>query len=168
MKNLFFQIVVALLLTSMVLMSVGCYGSFNLTKKVYNWNGTMEGKWVKELVFLVMTVIPVYEVAAGVDAIVLNSVEFWTGNNPVASTTVTKNGATVALNAETKAVTVSYENTAVTLKQENGTTVARDNKGNIVAYAVAGENGSMNIVDKSGKVLRTYSRNQVDAMTINE
>lgn len=41
MKNLLKQIVVVLLVASMAIMSVGCYGSFSLTKKVYNWNGSM-------------------------------------------------------------------------------------------------------------------------------
>ncbi|HVN48308.1 MAG TPA: DUF3332 family protein [Bacteroidota bacterium] len=168
MKNLFVQLVIALLLTSMMLMSVGCYGSFGLTSKVYKWNDTMEGKWVKELVFLVMNIVPVYSVAVGVDAIVLNSIEFWTGSNPISSTTATKDGASVAFNVEKKAVTISYGTTFLTLTQENGKTVAKDNQGNVVAYAVPGENSSINIVDKDGKILRTYSRTQVDAIAINK
>ena len=63
----------------------GCYGSFNLTKKVYHWNGTVGSKWVNELVFLLLNVVPVYGVAAIVDAIGPNLIEFWTGSNPVAA-----------------------------------------------------------------------------------
>lgn len=64
----------------------GCYGSFALTKKVYNWNGTLGNKWVKSIVFFVFGfVLPVYGLSALIDAIALNLVEFWTGSNPVTS-----------------------------------------------------------------------------------
>jgi hypothetical protein len=145
-------------------MMAGCYGSFNLTKKVYNWNGTMGGKWEKELVFLVLNVVPVYGIAATVDAVVLNSIEFWTGDNPMASTVTTKDGATIVFNADKKALTLTYENKLVTFNQENGKTVAKDAQGKIIAYAVAGDNDTMNIMDANGKILHTYSKDQVESM----
>lgn len=62
----------------------GCYGSFGLTKKVYQFNGTIGNKWLKSLLFFVMAgVVPVYGIAGLVDAVVLNLIEFWTGSNPV-------------------------------------------------------------------------------------
>jgi len=62
----------------------GCYGSFGLTKKVYQWNGTIGNKFVNEAVFLGLNIIPVYGVATFIDGVFLNTVEFWTGKNPVA------------------------------------------------------------------------------------
>ncbi|HEY9122804.1 MAG TPA: DUF3332 family protein, partial [Bacteroidales bacterium] len=49
-----------------------------------DWNGSLGDKFVKEAVFLVLNIIPVYGVCTFVDAIVLNLVEFWTGSNPMA------------------------------------------------------------------------------------
>lgn len=64
--------------------SSACIGSFHLTRKVYAFNkGVSPDKWVQELVFLAFAVVPVYSIAAGLDAIIINSIEFWTGNNPV-------------------------------------------------------------------------------------
>jgi hypothetical protein len=64
--------------------SSACFGSFNLTRKVYGFNQTVsEDKWVKEVVFLAFTIVPIYSVAAGIDALIINSIEFWTGENPV-------------------------------------------------------------------------------------
>jgi hypothetical protein len=64
----------------------GCYGSFGLTKKVYNWNGSIGNKWLKSLLFFVMaTMVPVYGITLFVDAIALNLIEFWTGSNPVSA-----------------------------------------------------------------------------------
>ena len=42
-----------------------------------------ENRWVNEAVFLGMNIIPVYGVCLFADYIVLNSIEWWTGENPV-------------------------------------------------------------------------------------
>jgi hypothetical protein len=69
----------------LVTTTTGCFGSFSLTRKVYNWNKTVSSdKWVRWLVFLVITIIPIYGGATLIDAIFTNSVEFWTGRNPMA------------------------------------------------------------------------------------
>lgn len=66
-----------------MMFQTSCIGSFNLTKKVYEWNTGMN-KWVGELVFLVFVWIPVYSITLFIDAVILNLIEFWTGNNPMA------------------------------------------------------------------------------------
>lgn len=66
-----------------MLMQTGCYGSFELTKKVYEWNGSIEDKFVRSIVFFALCVIPVYPLAAFVDAVFLNLIEFWSGSNPI-------------------------------------------------------------------------------------
>ncbi len=66
------------------LATTACFGSFQLTRKVYQFNREVSpDKWIRELTFLVMVVLPVYGFASFLDAVVFNSVEFWTGNNPV-------------------------------------------------------------------------------------
>ncbi|HPS59457.1 MAG TPA: DUF3332 domain-containing protein [Spirochaetota bacterium] len=61
----------------------GCIGTFGLTGKLYNFNKGIGNKWINELVFFVLIVVPVYEIALVVDALIFNSLEFWTGSNPV-------------------------------------------------------------------------------------
>ncbi len=69
-----------------LLSSSACFGSFQLTRKVYAWNKAVSpDKFVQELVFLGLNIVPVYWFAGAADAIFANSVEFWTGTNPVAS-----------------------------------------------------------------------------------
>jgi hypothetical protein len=64
--------------------SSACFGSFNLTRKVWTFNKNVSNdKFVQELVFLAFAAIPVYSIAAGLDALIINSIEFWTGENPV-------------------------------------------------------------------------------------
>lgn len=61
-----------------------CIGSFQLTNKLLSWNRTIGNKFVNELVFIAFWVLPVYEVSGLADFLVLNSIEFWSGTNPVA------------------------------------------------------------------------------------
>ncbi len=76
------RISVAALLSTVLLLS-SCIGSFKLTNSVYNWNKGIGDKFVNELVFLACNIVPVYGVAVTIDALILNSIEFWSGNNPM-------------------------------------------------------------------------------------
>ncbi len=73
--------VFAILLGSFALSS--CMGSFVISKKLYNWNQSATGnRFVDNLLFWVLS--PVYSFTLGVDAVILNLVEFWSGSNPLA------------------------------------------------------------------------------------
>jgi hypothetical protein len=65
------------------MLTASCYGPFNLTRRVHHWNGEVGGKWAQEGVFLVFIILPVYGIATLADAVIFNSVEFWTGDNPI-------------------------------------------------------------------------------------
>lgn len=88
MKKFMTKSVIALTLGAMTLSS--CIGSFGLTNKVLDWNKQATGnKFLNELIFIVIT--PAYAVCSVADALVLNSIEFWTGNKVVANVGKTKN-----------------------------------------------------------------------------
>ena len=72
----------ALLLSAAIVLS-SCIGSFKLTNNIKDWNETVSTKWVNEVVFLALHIVPVYPIAMMVDGVVLNSMEFWTGENMV-------------------------------------------------------------------------------------
>ena len=61
----------------------GCYGKFALTKKVYALNGQVSDKFLRSGLTWVFIFVPVYGSAALVDFIAFNTIEFWSGNNPV-------------------------------------------------------------------------------------
>jgi hypothetical protein len=42
-----------------------------------------ESQWGREILFLVLYVVPVYPFCAFADILVVNSIEFWTETNPV-------------------------------------------------------------------------------------
>jgi hypothetical protein len=65
---------VALLATSSL---QGCYGSFQLTGSLYEWNGRVtRNAFVQQLLFWGLCIIPVYELALVGDAIIFNLLEF--------------------------------------------------------------------------------------------
>lgn len=85
-KNKLTMAVIVLLSGSLMFSS--CIGSFGLTNKLLGWNkGVGDNKFVSELVFFAFWVLPVYEVSLLADVVVLNSIEFWSGSNPIADNT---------------------------------------------------------------------------------
>ena len=83
MKKKSLTVLVATVLASSVLFS-SCIGSFGLSNKLLDWNQNIDNKFVNELVFIVFWIVPVYEISVLADVLVLNSIEFWSGSNPVA------------------------------------------------------------------------------------
>ena len=82
MKKSVFALAIALTLSGSI-MFTSCIGSFGLSNKVLSWNKNLGNKFVNEVVFLAFWIVPVYQITMFADMIVLNSIEFWTGNNPV-------------------------------------------------------------------------------------
>lgn len=158
------QLVVGMLVLTMAVMSAGCFGSFNLTKKVYKFNDGMNGKWVKEIVFLAMNIIPVYPVAGGIDVIILNTIEFWTGSNPVAANITSDDGTQVAFNAEKKEMTISYADKKFVVAMENGKATVKNDNGEAIAYVESTDDGGMMIKDMKGNILSQQTSEQVAAL----
>lgn len=90
MKKKSLTLLMATTLASSVLFS-SCIGSFGLTNKLLDWNKNIDSKFVNELVFIAFWIVPVYEISALADVLVLNSIEFWSGSNPVADAGTVKN-----------------------------------------------------------------------------
>ena len=65
--------------------SSACFGTFQATKKLYQFNKGVGDKWVVEVVFVALSIVQVYSLVVAADALVFNSVEFWTGENPMSS-----------------------------------------------------------------------------------
>jgi len=95
------RIICVLLVVALVpMMTAGCIGSFAAWHKLKDWNtGMNDSKWVQELVFLVLNIIPVYGIAYLIDYLIINSIEFWTGENPMmtAQTVVGEDGSVATI-----------------------------------------------------------------------
>jgi len=117
-----------------------CFGSFNLTRKAYQFNKSVSpDKWVRWLVFLMMS--PIYPLASVVDVLFANCVEFWSGSNPITAqleprTVVGPNGEVASL--------VPVENGArIVVTEPSGVvhsmTLLREAPGVVAAYDEAGQ-----------------------------
>ena len=158
-----------LMLAVMMATVGGCYGSFELVKKVHKFNGTLGNKFVNELGFLVMNIVPVYGVAAFIDAIVLNSIEFWTGRNPSTSS----NDTVVPLDAAASLTLLGADGTMLlTTKTEDGIrqyvfqkgtdgTIVKDISGKMLARCTMTQDGGMRIYDGNSNFVAECSAAQV-------
>jgi hypothetical protein len=145
----------------------GCYGSFNLTKKLYKWNGDFSHqKWEKEGAFLGCAILPVYFFATLGDAVIFNSIEFWGGKNPVQAKNVKsiqigEDQAVLSYTPETKRLRVDSfrngkHNKTVVFEPGNEGMVAHDGKGAVIMTAKTIDNGMIVLSDPNGKQVGTY------------
>ncbi len=156
--------------------TTGCYGPFKLTKKLNNWNNGVGDKWVNEGVFLMLVILPVYGISVLGDAIVFNSLEFWTGNNPIAFKGSDKDTKTVQ-GGNSKAV-LSYQRSSNTLEiittKENGDSrtltleptqegymAAKDGKGHVLMVAKTLGDGGIIVENSRGGMVAKYSSDRV-------
>lgn len=84
MKKTVITAAIVCLLGTSILTTPSCIGSFSLTNRLLGWNNNVGDKFLNELVFFALWVLPVYEVCGAADLLVLNSIEFWSGTNPMA------------------------------------------------------------------------------------
>jgi len=183
-KTLRKRIVAAIVVGSFLTVTTACYGPFNLTKNVYHWNSNIKGssevneKWMKEFVFFGMIIIPVYMFSALLDAFIFNSIQFWSGNNPVkaneaggdeATRVVRLGGLTVTMAENDGGTTVTYERNGIVERRatiETNTTGYRliDDTGALLAEAEMGQNGSVTLLDHDCRVVKRWSSDQLLAL----
>lgn len=125
----------------------GCYGNFVLTKKLYDFNGSVHPNRIVQSVIMVgLNIIPVYGIAIMADALILNSVEFWTGTNPLnASNTFEESD--------------SQGNQVHAIKHPNGSMdlTFRDTYGGEASMTLVREDDMVKALDSEGKVLAQAS-----------
>ncbi len=100
------------------MLTTSCIGNFALTSKLLAWNKTISNKFVNELVFFAFWIIPVYEVSALADVVVFNSIEFWSGNNPIAC-------GTKVIEGQDGKYLVKCDKTGYTITSENDNSIVR-------------------------------------------
>lgn len=156
----------------------GCFGSFNLTREVYKFNKAQGNKWAQEIVFVILVVIPVYPFASLGDAVIFNSIEFWTGNNPVAAHDMKPlpiagndrgDNATLAYDAGRDEVVLalqqSGEKASLFFEKSESGIVARDDKGDIRFTATTNPDGSISVYDSGNRLVQTFDADRVAALS---
>ena len=126
---------IAVLLISTSILCSSCIGSFKLWNGLKEWNQGIGNKFVNELVFIALNIVPVYGVAYFADVVVLNTIEFWSGSNPVASNEV----------KEVKGENGNY----LVASNENGYTITNKDDNQSLDLVYNKENKSWNAVTES-------------------
>ena len=159
----------AVALLALGMLTSGCYGPFYLVRKVWKFNGEVsDNKWVVEVVYLVMTWLPVYGIAGLADAIIFNSIEFWTGNNPLNESAdagtrkisrgdteviMKRNGNDVVIEQFRKGEAAG----TMRLHREGNGTIAMNSDGAVLFKAETMADGSVAITDGNGQEIASYS-----------
>jgi hypothetical protein len=146
--------VAAAVLLAFVPLASACFGSFNLTRKVYQFNKSISpDKWLRWLAFLALNIMPVYPFASLVDVFFANAWEFWSGHNPitaqleprtvvgpngeVASLIPIENGARIVVTEPSGAV-----HSATLLREAPGVVAAYDAEGRFVERVIGLDTGA--------------------------
>lgn len=110
--------VAALLVAGSSLALNSCIGSFALTNKVLSWNRSIGPKFVNELVFFAFWILPVYEITALADVVILNSIEFWSGDNPLSASVkaVDTDHGRYLIACDGKGYTVTHQTTGESIR----------------------------------------------------
>ena len=135
--------IVTLLCAGMIVLS-GCYGKNACFNKLHDWNGTLGDKWINSIVHFFLFWLPIYGICLFlVDGLVLNTVEFWTGSNPLASgdsyfeKDAQGNSIAAVKNADgsmsVEVTNAKGEKANLTLQRDENVVRALDNEGNVVA-----------------------------------
>lgn len=151
MKSLFRGV---LLILALSLTTSSCIGSFGLFKKLKSWNSEIGTKFVNELVFVAFWIVPVYEVAFLADILVLNSIEFWSGNNPVQS------GKKIVEGKDGKYLLEWDKSGYKITSMQDGTIVYLDFDSDENSWSLRGHNGKeyklMTFIDDAHVVIPSY------------
>ena len=140
----------------------GCYGKMALTQKVYQVNGQVQDKHLRSLVTWVFIIVPVYGVSVLADFVLFNTIEFWTGQNPVAAGEkifqYAENGHTYKVTARKSGDMVSYhidhfqgatylDTLSIDWDTRSGNSrAALQQAGNVTEFQATWEKGSVQVV----------------------
>ncbi len=129
--------------------ATGCFGQFKLTQAIWNFNKNISGnKFVQWLMFLVLAIVPVYALGTLIDALVINSIEFWTGSNPVGSVDGADTGTRIVKLSPTDTLRLSRDFDSGVMRLE----LEREGHETLVRYFEPLEDG-MVVRDDAGAML---------------
>lgn len=134
------KLIVCLMIVGLVV--TGCTGSFNITKKLYDVHRSQENKWIDELIFLAFAIIPIYGLGMLGDAVIFNTIEFWSGKNPITVSMGDSPDQDVILERSAMGVVAKDRSGAVrytAIKDPAGSVSVYDGKDNLVRYFPAEE-----------------------------
>ncbi len=148
--------VAAILLAGSSMVFTSCIGSFAMTNKVLSWNRQVGNKFVNELVFFAFWILPVYEVTSIADLLVINSIEFWSGTNPMTASTkaVDTDHGRYLIDCDGKGYTITLsetgEKTRLEFIEDTKTWAFENNEGELMPFMTFVDEGHVKMVKPDG------------------
>lgn len=147
----------------------GCYGPFPLTNTVYRANGSIGNDVVRQVVFWVFVILPVYNVSMLADALVLNVIDFWIGETVGISAISDESGNTLVVEPDSRG-----QRAVLSVRRQDGQTVrlrlervsdevceVRDADGRLLGRALRTPGGGLRLTDAERRAVVTLSADQL-------
>ncbi len=155
----------ALMLAVMPMMSTGCYGTFPLTKAVYEFNGdAFDNEIANQVLFWAFVIVPVYGFASLGDAVIFNLIEFWTDDTFDITQQTLPDGTEVALvpeengNARLEVTAQDGEKKVLFFaRQDSGEIQVLDAERSLCGYVIQRDNGNLVLQDKYRSTVKVLS-----------
>jgi hypothetical protein len=124
----------------------GCAGQYALFNKAHPFIGNLGGKWVGAVVNWIIGMPIVYPICIFADAFIFNVIEFWTGNNIMAS-------------GESLEQTDENGNRLAAVKNEDGTLSVKvtETTGETTVYLLDREGNDVSMFDANGVLLSSHT-----------
>ena len=164
------KFVACVVLIVLLPMATGCYGSFPLTHIIYKFNGEVtDYKVVHSIVFWAFVILPVYWIGFLGDAIVLNLIEFWTGEKMTSSTQALPDGTRTSLepSADGKEATLTVSRDGRVLRKVRFVRVSEkevqlfDDAGHKLGSMVRASSSGLVLMDAQGASVCTISAGEI-------
>ena len=132
------------------LLFTSCLGSFSAFNNLREWNdGATDSKFVDNLIFWGVNIIPVYGLFFLGDTIIFNVIEFWTGDNPIAMNEGESDTQVLAYKGNTYKMTATKNKFDIKV-------IAGEKKGKTLEMVYTPENETWNAV-KDGELIKLSS-----------
>ena len=132
------------------LLFTSCLGSYSAFNSLREWNdGVTSNKFLDNLIFWGLNIIPVYGLFFVGDTLIFNVIEFWSGENPIAMNEGDKDTQILAYKGNT------YEMTA-TKNKFDIKVIDGDKKGKTLQMVYTPENKTWNAL-KDGELIKLSS-----------
>jgi hypothetical protein len=124
----------------------GCAGQYALFNKAAPFVGNLGGKWIGAVVNWIIGWPIVYPICLVADAVIFNTIEFWTGNNVIAS-------------GKSFEQTDENGNRLTAVKNEDGTLsmTVTETTGETSVYLLAREGNDVSMFDADGVLLSSHT-----------
>ena len=133
----------------------GCTGPFGLTKAVHEWQTSCEDKWVDELAFIAS--VPIYTLSCLSDAIILNSIEFWTNESPMTADIANGDTSATMTKTENGQIRIDAEGQTCFLERTESGVIATDAAGKLL-FKSSTEGQLVKVTNADGEVVKVFPK----------